>query len=191
MVCDESGIAKLLLWDEECTKLIGTSATEIHCNSSEKTHKIIEKALIGKKVLFYLSVNSEKDMESFDYYTVSRLAFDEEIMEIYSKYYVKNKDCRCDSGDILTGTKDSPITTMIMDKNQKKDDKGESKYYDNSVTREAVVVGNLECKIEEKNLLMKLSQMCVTEHISTNPNNSNDSAEKHTMKRQKIDVNEK
>ncbi|KAL3633317.1 hypothetical protein CASFOL_022844 [Castilleja foliolosa] len=85
LVADSSGCATMLMWDGQCTTLIGKSAKYI-----KQLNEILD-SLVDRRVLFKVKCpanNVNKDLSQF---TVSRVAVDEEIFEMYAANYTPSK----------------------------------------------------------------------------------------------------
>ncbi|KAL6512819.1 hypothetical protein OROMI_034663 [Orobanche minor] len=129
-VIDESGSARLLLWNKACLELIGKSANELKMQKDENNADIqalIEQSLLDKKALFEVQVTSDKKVRNSDYYTVSRATAEEDIKELYIQ---KN----CDSQE--SAVQDSEIGEKISKEDIKINAKGMEKSYKETALEE-------------------------------------------------------
>ncbi|KAL3635025.1 hypothetical protein CASFOL_022079 [Castilleja foliolosa] len=104
-VLDKSGNATLMLWNKSCEQLIGKSASElkqIYGEQWEPIPKELEDGLIDKRVLFELKLSTYKTVNGRAYCNVSRCAFDDEIMQLYTKMSTGMQDSTSDEHGNLT-----------------------------------------------------------------------------------------
>ncbi|KAL3628221.1 hypothetical protein CASFOL_027267 [Castilleja foliolosa] len=97
-VADSSGCASLLMWDSQCTTLIGKPAREMKQLKSTKSRVAVENAsrtipfeiedsLMDKRVLFEIRCPATKCNSDLPQYKVERVAVDQEIFDIYAAKY--------------------------------------------------------------------------------------------------------
>ncbi|KAL3646275.1 hypothetical protein CASFOL_011455 [Castilleja foliolosa] len=103
VVVDQTGSAALLLWNKACELLIGKSAKEMKDKHVYHIHHGIEDAFIDRRVLFEVRLESYKIMKGASYYTVTRCAFDDEIMAIYKQLFGGTQESTSDDHGHLTG----------------------------------------------------------------------------------------
>ncbi|KAL3630156.1 hypothetical protein CASFOL_023140 [Castilleja foliolosa] len=101
LVGDASGCATLLIWDAQCTTLIGKSAKYMKQLSDKAGTRIpreLHESLVDKRVLFEVKTPSNKVYRDIHQFTVSRVAVDDDIFEIYAKNYTPTRgsttDCK-------------------------------------------------------------------------------------------------
>ncbi|KAL3614624.1 hypothetical protein CASFOL_041519 [Castilleja foliolosa] len=107
MIVDSTGSAVFLLWNKACASLIGQTAAEMkesHGDCSNAIPKVIEDAVLDKRVLFEVRGSSFKTLKGSANYTVSRLAYDDEIMELYTRIYTGNEDTTTDEHGNMVST---------------------------------------------------------------------------------------
>ncbi|KAL3643698.1 hypothetical protein CASFOL_014513 [Castilleja foliolosa] len=130
MVVDKTGTATLLLWNTACELLIGKSAAElyfIYGEYSDQIPKELEDGLIKKRVLFELRLSTFKIVRGAFNCAVSRCAYDDEIMETYTKLFNVTQGSTSDEHGTLTENSNS--SPDMMDKNVKTIDKGKRKLF--------------------------------------------------------------
>ncbi|KAL3615379.1 hypothetical protein CASFOL_041040 [Castilleja foliolosa] len=130
MVFDKTCNARLLLWNKACELLIGKSAAQlkgVYGECSDAIPKEIEDAVMDKRVLFEINLSTYKNVQGVACYTVSRCAYDDEIMGLYTKMYNGTQGSTSDDHGILTENSNS--SPDVMDKNVKKNDKGKRKLF--------------------------------------------------------------
>ncbi|KAL3644379.1 hypothetical protein CASFOL_012311 [Castilleja foliolosa] len=128
MVVDNTGSATLLMWNNPCTTLIGQTAAEmklLHGECSESIPKVIEDAILDKRVLFEVRGSSFKNMKGAAFYTVSRLAYDEDIMALYTKNYTGTQVSTTDDADNMDENSNS--SPDVINGNKRKLEKGKEK----------------------------------------------------------------
>ncbi|KAL3620551.1 hypothetical protein CASFOL_035463 [Castilleja foliolosa] len=104
-VLDKSGNATLMLWNKSCEQLIGKSASElkqVYGEQWEPIPKELEDGLIDRRVLFELKLSTYKSVNGRAYCNVSRCAFDDEIMQLYTKMSTGMQDSTSDEHGNLT-----------------------------------------------------------------------------------------
>ncbi|KAL3643650.1 hypothetical protein CASFOL_014465 [Castilleja foliolosa] len=87
-VADSSGCTTMLMWDAQCTQLIGKPAKymkEINDKAGTRIPRELHEALVDKRVLFEVKTPSNKVNTDVPQFTISRIAIDEDIFDIYSK----------------------------------------------------------------------------------------------------------
>ncbi|KAL3655438.1 hypothetical protein CASFOL_001224 [Castilleja foliolosa] len=130
MVVDSTGSAVFLLWNKACASLIGQTAAEMkesHGDCSNAIPKVIEDAVLDKRVLFEVRGSSFKTFKGSANYTVSRLAYDDEIMELYTRIYTGNEDTTTDEHGNMTEMSSNSNSAENMDSNKNKLEKGKEK----------------------------------------------------------------
>ncbi|KAL3628673.1 hypothetical protein CASFOL_027719 [Castilleja foliolosa] len=128
VVVDQTGSATLLLWNKASELLIGKSAKEMkdkHVDSTDPIPHGIEDALIDRRALFEVRLDSYKMMKSAAYYTVTRCAFDDEIMAIYKQLFGGTQESTSDDHGHLAGRS----SEENVECNNKKVDKGKRKLF--------------------------------------------------------------
>ncbi|KAL3652486.1 hypothetical protein CASFOL_002167 [Castilleja foliolosa] len=128
MVVDQTGSATLLLWNKASELLIGKSAKEMkdkHVDSTDPIPLGIEDALIDRRALFEFRLDPYKIMKSAAYYTVTRCAFDDEIMAIYKQLFGGTQDSTSDDHGHLTEVSSEENVGC----NKNKVDKGKRKLF--------------------------------------------------------------
>ncbi|KAL3616156.1 hypothetical protein CASFOL_040013 [Castilleja foliolosa] len=128
VVVDQTGSATLLLWNKAFELLIGKSAKEMkdkHVDSTDPIPHGIEDALIDRRALFEVRLDSFKIMKSTAYYTVTRCAFDDEIMAIHKQLFGGTQESTSDDhGHLTEGSSEENVGC-----NKKKLDKGKRKLF--------------------------------------------------------------
>ncbi|KAL3644063.1 hypothetical protein CASFOL_011995 [Castilleja foliolosa] len=128
IVVDKSGTGTVILWNKSSELLIGQSAAElkqIYGDFPVTVPKEIEDAVINKRVLFELKLATFKMVRGIPNWNVGRIAYDDEIMEIYKKLPTVTQDSTSDEHGTLTELS-SPEN---VDSNSKKLDKGKRKLF--------------------------------------------------------------
>ncbi|KAL3629944.1 hypothetical protein CASFOL_026256 [Castilleja foliolosa] len=127
IVVDKSGTSTVLLWNKSSELLIGQSAElkQIYGDFPVTVPKEIEDAVINKRVLFELKLATFKMVRGIPNWTIGRIAYDDEIMEIYKKLPTVTQDSTSDEHNTLTKLS-SPEN---VDSNSKKLDKGKRKLF--------------------------------------------------------------
>ncbi|KAL3618736.1 hypothetical protein CASFOL_025488 [Castilleja foliolosa] len=124
MVVDKTGSAMLLMWNKACASLIGITAAEmkaLHGDCFDSIPKVIEDAVLDKRVLFEVRGSSFKNVKGSAYLTVSRVAYDDEIMALYSKIYTGTQQSTTDDQDTLTEiSNNTPIENKKLAKGKEK-----------------------------------------------------------------------
>ncbi|KAL3627950.1 hypothetical protein CASFOL_028052 [Castilleja foliolosa] len=103
-VADSSGCASLLMWDSQCTTLIGKPAREMKQlkeNASRTIPFEIEDSLMDKRVLFEIKCPAIKCNSDLPQYKVERVAVDQEIFDIYAAKYTptEGSTTKCQNKD--------------------------------------------------------------------------------------------
>ncbi|KAL3648194.1 hypothetical protein CASFOL_007618 [Castilleja foliolosa] len=126
LVVDDKGTATLALGNKACKQLIGVSAdnvVDLHVDSAVNIPNDIERNILGKNGLFEEVVKS--DNTNLDFFDVSRLTTDEQIMEVYMDKYSHNYDSDSkDQAFVLSKKKINVL--MNAKKNQANEDKGKA-----------------------------------------------------------------
>ncbi|KAL3621807.1 hypothetical protein CASFOL_034293 [Castilleja foliolosa] len=93
-VADSGGCASLLMWDSQCTTLIGKSAKEMK-RLTEKSGKLIpfeiEDSLMDKRVLFEIKCPAMKSNSDLPQFKVERVAVAQDIFDAYAEKYTPSK----------------------------------------------------------------------------------------------------
>ncbi|KAL3639602.1 hypothetical protein CASFOL_017509 [Castilleja foliolosa] len=100
---------------------------ESHGDCSNAIPKVIEDAVLDKRVLFEVRGSSFKTFKGSANYTVSRLAYDDEIMELYTRIYTGNEDTTTDEHGNMTEMSSNSNSAENMDSNKNKLEKGKEK----------------------------------------------------------------
>ncbi|KAL3623059.1 hypothetical protein CASFOL_031875 [Castilleja foliolosa] len=94
LVADSGGCANMLLWDGQCLTLIGKSAKYIK-QLNERSCRVIPQeitdSMVDRRVLFEVKTPANKTNRDVPQFTVSRVAVDEEIFEMYALNYTPSK----------------------------------------------------------------------------------------------------
>ncbi|KAL3637374.1 hypothetical protein CASFOL_018542 [Castilleja foliolosa] len=107
LVADSSGCATMLMWDAQCTQLIGKPAKymkELNDKAGTRIPRELQESLVDKRVLFEVKTPSNKVNTDIPQFTVSRIAIDEDIFDIYAKNYTPTRgsttDCKIGVNEI-------------------------------------------------------------------------------------------
>ncbi|KAL3639124.1 hypothetical protein CASFOL_017031 [Castilleja foliolosa] len=105
LVGDSSGCATMMLWDAQCTTLIGKTANYMKQLSEKACTRIpreLHESLVDKRVLFEVKTPSNRVSKDIPQFTVSRVAVDEDIFDIYAKNYTPTRGSTTDCKNQLT-----------------------------------------------------------------------------------------
>ncbi|KAL3651992.1 hypothetical protein CASFOL_001673 [Castilleja foliolosa] len=94
LVADSSGCANMMMWDGQCLTLIGKSAKYIK-QLNERSGRVVPQeitdSMVERRVLSEVKTPANKTNRDVPQFTVSRVAVDEEIFEMYALNYTPSK----------------------------------------------------------------------------------------------------
>ncbi|KAL3647418.1 hypothetical protein CASFOL_008386 [Castilleja foliolosa] len=99
LVADASGCANMLMWDAQCTQLIGKPAKymkDLNDKAGTKIPRELHESLVDKRVLFEVKTPSNKVNSDIPQFIVQRVANDEDIFDIYAKNYTPTRGSTTD-----------------------------------------------------------------------------------------------
>ncbi|KAL3639570.1 hypothetical protein CASFOL_017477 [Castilleja foliolosa] len=105
LVGDSSGCASMLIWDAQCTTLIGKPAKYMKQLSDKAGTRIpreLHESLVDRRVLFEVKTPFNKVNRDIPQFTVSRVAVDDDIFDIYAKNYTPTRGSTTDCNNELT-----------------------------------------------------------------------------------------
>ncbi|KAL3627805.1 hypothetical protein CASFOL_028220 [Castilleja foliolosa] len=106
-VADSSGCASMLMWDSQCTTLIGKPAREMKELNEKSSSTIpfpIQDSLMDKRVLFEIKCPEIKSKSDLPQYKVEKVAVDQEIFDMYAAIYTPSKGSTTDCLNELKDT---------------------------------------------------------------------------------------
>ncbi|KAL3621839.1 hypothetical protein CASFOL_034325 [Castilleja foliolosa] len=126
-VLDHTGTSTFLLWNRECAAIIGKSAGEmrdLNVDGSKQGDKMVEDALLDKKILFEVRKQTDRNNNNKTYFIVNRIVLNENILEIYRQNLITDNE----STTGLTSEMNNKSLEMIEESSRNKDDKGKGIY---------------------------------------------------------------
>ncbi|KAL3639335.1 hypothetical protein CASFOL_017242 [Castilleja foliolosa] len=126
-VLDHTGTSTFLLWNRECAAIIGKSAGEmrdLNVDGSKQGDKMVEDALLDKKILFEVRKQTIRNNNNKTYFIVNRIVLNEDILEIYRQNLITDNE----STTGLTSEMNNKSLEMIEESSRNRDDKGKGIY---------------------------------------------------------------
>ncbi|KAL3616117.1 hypothetical protein CASFOL_040411 [Castilleja foliolosa] len=126
-VLDHTGTSTFLLWNRECAAIVGKSASEmrdLNVDGSNQGNKMVEDALLDKKILFEVRKQTDSNNSNKNYFIVNRIVMNEDILEIYRKNFITDNE----STTGFTSEMQSKSLELTKESSKHKDDKGKGIY---------------------------------------------------------------
>ncbi|KAL3637999.1 hypothetical protein CASFOL_018447 [Castilleja foliolosa] len=119
LAADSSGCASMLIWDAQCTTLIGKPAKymkQLNDKAGTRIPRELHESLVDKRVLFEVKTPSNKVNKDLPQFTVSRVAVDEDIFDIYAKNYTPTRGSTTECKNKVNDKDDEACSRLRKDK---------------------------------------------------------------------------
>ncbi|KAL3652200.1 hypothetical protein CASFOL_001881 [Castilleja foliolosa] len=190
LVGDSSGCATMMLWDAQCTTLIGKTANYMKQLSEKAGTRIpreLHESLVDKRVLFEVKTPSNRVSKDIPQFTVSRVAVDEDIFDIYAKNYTPTRGSTTDCKNQLIERGEEACSRIKKGKMKMDDDE---KLENATVADEGLnlIEGNQDtgCEEEKEDEHDEVADVVTLKDLKEKKNGGSDAKYSSKNKKQKV-----